>query len=646
MKASAFKKLVYLALVVALLGGSNFAQKRLNGERGRLKLTRVQPLENAPPLLAFVTVALGGFRGLIANLLWVRATDLQQDEKFFEAVQLADWITKLQPHLTTVWVHQAWNMSYNISVKFPDNRDRWPWVRRAIELLRDDGLRYNPQEALIYRELAWIYQHKMGNNLDNAHVFYKMSWAGEMVEVLGSGNPNFDDLINPVTDEQKTRAKILRETYKLDPVKMKQVDEEYGPLEWRLPESHAIFWASLGLEKSKRKDLITLRRVVYQSLDLASKRGRLVENRADNIFEFGPNIKVIPKANKAYEEMLRDDPEFRDNIQNGHRNFLKNAIASLYTHNREAESRKYFEYAVKLYPYIIRKDQDLDSFVVEYITEDADTGGVDRTKGIIEGLLERSYYDLAIDEDDQAIGYERMAKKLWERHKEKVFRADRGRVDLPPYENIKGDILNRIITFQMAGWSPALVAQLCTRLGLPAPKLPETPPVVVAQTGPGIGAGIRTNGVATNQATTGAIATPKVDDTPLPVRNLKDGQAFLAKNKQQPGVVTLGSGLQYKVVKEGTGRTPSATDRVRVHYRGTLITGAEFDSSAKLGHPAEFAVNGVIKGWTEALLLMKEGTRWIVYVPPHLAYGERGGGPIEPNSTLVFDVELVEVVKK
>jgi hypothetical protein len=644
MKSGAFQKMLYVAVAVVMLCGSNFAQRRLNGERARLKLTRVEPLENAPPLLAFVNVALGGFRGLIANLLWVRATDLQQDEKFFEAVQLADWITKLQPHLTTVWVHQAWNMSYNISVKFPDNRDRWPWVRRALDLLRDEGLRYNPQETLIYRELAWIYQHKMGNNLDNAHVFYKMSWAQEMTELFGSTQPNFDDFIDPKTDDIKARAKTMREVYKLDPVKMKQVDQEFGPLEWRMPETHAIYWALVGLEKSKKKDLITLRRVVYQSLDLASKRGRLIENRADNIFEFGPNIHVIPKANKAYEEMLRDDPEYRENIQNGHRNFLKNAVASLYTHNRESEARKYFEYAVKLYPFIIRKDQDLDSFVVEYITEDADTGGVDRTKGIIEGLLERSFYELAISEDDQAIGYERMARKLWDRHKEKVFRADRGRVDLPPYENIKRDILTQITTFQQQGWSERLVAQLCTRLGIPIPTPPPAPATVPSLTV----TGAQTNRVAsaTNTAAPGGIATPQVDNTPVPVRNLKEGQAFLAKNKQQQGVVTLGSGLQYRVVKEGTGKQPKTSDKVRVHYRGTLISGGEFDSSAKNGGPVEFGVTGVIKGWTEALLLMKEGSRWQLFIPPHLAYGERGGGPIEPNSTLIFDVELVEIANK
>src|SRR6267142_6399614 len=151
---------ILLLVAAALLFGVARVQESLNGDRNRLGLTRVQPLDNAPPVLAFTTVALGGFRGLISNLLWIRANDLQDDDKFFEAAQLADWITKLEPHFVQVWLVQAWNMAYNISVKFKDFPDRWRWVERGIDLLRDDGLRYNPNETLIYRELAWFFQYK------------------------------------------------------------------------------------------------------------------------------------------------------------------------------------------------------------------------------------------------------------------------------------------------------------------------------------------------------------------------------------------------------------------------------------------------------------------------------------------------------
>lgn len=112
----------------------------------------------------------------------------------------------------------------------------------------------------------------------------------------------------------------------------------------------------------------------------------------------------------------------------------------------------------------------------------------------------------------------------------------------------------------------------------------------------------------------------------------------------EEGLTTLPSGLQYKIITEGTGKTPTSTDRVTVHYSGTLVDGTEFDSSYKRGQPATFAVNGVISGWTEALQLMKEGAKWKLVIPPELAYGKRGaGGLIGPDATLNFEVELIKV---
>ena len=127
-------------------------------------------------------------------------------------------------------------------------------------------------------------------------------------------------------------------------------------------------------------------------------------------------------------------------------------------------------------------------------------------------------------------------------------------------------------------------------------------------------------------------------------KNKTEGAKFLEDNKKKPGVKTTASGLQYKVEKEGTGSQPKATDMVTVNYRGTLIDGTEFDSSFKRNQAATFPVNGVIKGWTEALQLMKQGAKYQLFIPSNLAYGERAMGPdIGPNSTLIFDVDLVDV---
>jgi FKBP-type peptidyl-prolyl cis-trans isomerase FklB len=125
----------------------------------------------------------------------------------------------------------------------------------------------------------------------------------------------------------------------------------------------------------------------------------------------------------------------------------------------------------------------------------------------------------------------------------------------------------------------------------------------------------------------------------------QQGTTFLEENKKRANVVTLESGLQYEVMNEGTGRSPKLTDKVKCHYEGTFIDGSVFDSSIRAGKPAEFGVNQVIAGWTEALQLMKEGSKWRLWIPYNLAYGEQGyGNAIPPYSTLVFEVELLKVL--
>lgn len=127
--------------------------------------------------------------------------------------------------------------------------------------------------------------------------------------------------------------------------------------------------------------------------------------------------------------------------------------------------------------------------------------------------------------------------------------------------------------------------------------------------------------------------------------NLKAGEEFLAINKNRPGVVTLPSGLQYEILKEGNGPKPKVTDQVKCHYHGTLIDGTVFDSSVERGQPATFGVNQVIPGWVEALQLMPVGSKWKLFIPANLAYGKAGAGQsIEPNSALIFEVEILDIV--
>lgn len=479
------QKFGLIALALLLLVGSAVVQRDLNRVRGALGLTRVEPLKNAPPVLVFTTVVLGGFRGLIANALWVRAIELQDQDKFFEMVQLADWITKLQPRMTTVWVVMAWNMSYNISIKFSDPADRWAWVKRGIELVRDQALVYDPNEVELYRELAWHFQHKMGHNLDDAHLYFKSVWAAEMQAVLGSGHPNWDELIHPQTDEAKARVKKLREVYKLDPVKMKETDERYGPLEWRLPEAHAIYWANLGRQMARTKDqLIKLRRVIYQSLQLAFHRGRLIDNTPDGTVIFEPNLDIFEKTHAAYEEMMAEDPEMRPHIARAHKNVLLDAVYFFAVHQRFREASHWLDVVKQLYPADYPAGLTLEDYMLLRVGEDVGETDMNKTTSNIRGALTQSFFNLAIGEDDQAQGYLLLARNIWNRYMSKIVGGPSAkRVGLPPLDTIRAEVLTNLLT----RFTPPMAAALRTRLNLPAPVAPSTtnaPPAAPATNAP------------------------------------------------------------------------------------------------------------------------------------------------------------------
>jgi hypothetical protein len=475
-------KAMLAALAALLCFGASLVQRNLVKDREALGLTRYTELKGAPPVLAMTTVALGGFRGLISNLLWIRANDLQDNDKFFEMVQLSDWITKLEPHFTQVWLHQAWNMAYNISVKFKDPADRWRWVERGIELLRDDGLRYNPDDVLIHRELAWFFQHKMGANLDDAHIYYKQMWVKEMSQIFKGSRPNWDELINPQTEDAKRRVELLTNKYKMDPVFMKEVDERNGPLEWRMPEASAIYWAEKGLDAAKRNpgrinpdDLITLRRVVYQSMQLSFQRGRVVEEKH---FELGPNLDIIPKVSAAYEQAMEEDAKNRDHIETAHRNLLKDVVFFLYTYNREADAVKWYKYLAEKYPNkpllesrpdSFPRNLSLESYAIGRIEEEVGDPGADKITAVIGGLETMAYRSMAIDEDDRAAGLDRLCQKIWNKYDAKIRGNDAavGRVALPPLKDIKRDVLKRMLN---GGLPPELAAVLATKTGQKWPQ--------------------------------------------------------------------------------------------------------------------------------------------------------------------------------
>jgi hypothetical protein len=480
------KKILLLLLAGAMLFVSGQVQKSLNRDRDTLGLTHAAVLENAPPVLAFTTVALGSFRGLISNFLWMRASDLQQDDKFFEATQLADWITKLEPTFPNVWIFQGWNMAYNISVKFKDFPDRWRWVENGIELLRDEGLRYNPKNVDIYRELAWFFQHKMGANLDDANMYYKAQWAAEMKVFWGPNGTNFSLLLNPPDAAAQTNALRLREKYKLDAAFAKAVDERYGPFDWRLPEAHAIYWGARGLYaanenpgKVKADDLIKLRRIIYQSMLQAFHHGRIISSPFSKTYSIGPNLDLVPQVNAAYETLYveESDPDQQSGILRAQRNFLRDAVYFLYEDNRLAAAQKWFKYLGEKFPDkpiidgqpdSLPKNLTLDEYAVAVVQIDIGETSQERVTAAVQGLLTRAYYDLAIGNDDRYENLKRLSIKVYQRYVAKTsgFGGNQ-RISLPPFDTLNQTVLQQLLD-RKSGVPYAARAALRTALRLPS----------------------------------------------------------------------------------------------------------------------------------------------------------------------------------
>jgi len=186
--------IIFLCIVLggALLTVASTRMDSIHTAREDMGLVANTSLENAPPSLAFATVAMGAFRGLIVDILWMRADKLKEEGKFFDAKQLAEWITTLQPRFAAVWDFQAWNMAYNISVAIPNTQpeERWRWVRNGYELLRDRAIELNPKSITLYRSLAWIFQHKIGGVTDDVHRYYKREIAISIRSVLGDDPSN------------------------------------------------------------------------------------------------------------------------------------------------------------------------------------------------------------------------------------------------------------------------------------------------------------------------------------------------------------------------------------------------------------------------------------------------------------------------
>jgi hypothetical protein len=326
MKTTPLKTLRWIAVLALLAVAAAWQSRRLTGyRRSQLPEAYTGVHSDVPPVLTFVMAGLGGFRGIAAEVLWFRASRLQEEGRYIELVQLADWLTLLDPHASEAWVYNAWNLSYNVSIMMARPEDRLRWVENGIALLRDEGLRFNPREARLYRELAWLYMNKVGDSLDEAHLTYKVSLADALAPDL-----NADGTVRPDLDAAGRERLAAR---RLDPARMAALEKRFGPLDWRLANSHALYWAVQGLDHATGSERPMCNRAVYQPLLLSVFDGRFTGDLAARKWQTAPNPAL---ALSAAEFLAATQEEFPSkNTRNMYRNFLLTAIKTFNRPGRE-----------------------------------------------------------------------------------------------------------------------------------------------------------------------------------------------------------------------------------------------------------------------------------------------------------------------
>lgn len=326
------KTILLLAAAAVLLCGAGRAGLRLSQSRIHAQVE----LRGAPPAVMFTSVVLGGFKGILADVLWLRASLLQEEGRYFELVQLSDWITRLEPGLGEVWSFHAWNLAYNISVMMPRQEDRWRWVQNGISLLRDQGIKYNSRDPQLYFELGWIFQNKLGESMDTMHLFYKRQLAGQVEAVMGgAGRMEYSN----VDDGVRRR---LQDELGFDVGMMEEIDRRYGPLDWRLPEAHAVYWGYAGLSVAGEKGYMPCERVVYQSLMQMFRRGRLEYDAVSGRYETSMDLHILPGVLRAYEEAVSKYPG-DTTVSAAYALFLRDAVRRLERAGKTDEARSLFE---------------------------------------------------------------------------------------------------------------------------------------------------------------------------------------------------------------------------------------------------------------------------------------------------------------
>lgn len=412
-------------LLVAAAAACFFAAGQLNAPIRRMRAERglnpTESLRNVPPIVTFTTVALGGFRGIIADALWVRATELQDEGKYLEIVQLADWITKLEPRFAPVWIFHAWNMAYNISAVFPHPEDRWRWVNQGIRLLRDEGIRCNPTDANLCTELSWIYKHKVGGPWDEAAGFYRREFARETSELLGGGRPDYTAGAGARREQWESRG--------LAAERMQEVERAYGVLDWRAPEAHALYWGWRGLQIEPGS--IPASRAVFQSAAAVFHQGRIVYEPRLGMLLTLPYPEALDGALRAYEDAIARIPGA--GFETPYMNFLSEAVFGLVKRGDAAGAARAYARLTQRFPDVA--GGSLDAFVEHELAHQVAEQTPDAAAAAVRENVRQSITWLVVGGRSEAAALLAFSRRLWETA-DAQLRAAHASPGLPPYDQL------------------------------------------------------------------------------------------------------------------------------------------------------------------------------------------------------------------
>ncbi|GJM24664.1 MAG: hypothetical protein DHS20C16_10790 [Phycisphaerae bacterium] len=547
-------RLVSSIVAIACLAGAMLLVRPINDIRRNEQMTMDVKIEGLPPDIALMT-KLGTLRALAIDVAFIRLEELKEENRFFELMQLSNWLCKLAPRYPTVWKYAAWNMAYNISVCQYSDEARWLWVSNGIKNLRNRGLVYNPKSITLYKELSWTFYHKVGDKLDDSHRAYKAELAVEMEQIFGEPPlvieddqaverfrkivkaprnldawieqtpevkrlieemrrkteeelaeiPGYDELtpealrqaaseelgldadkslLSFVAEHMRTyssleqfvlrdddspviphkrqrellgdpanaevvdelcaavRSDVLRDQneYNMDIDFMLSLMEEYGPIDWRSPYGHSLYWGAYGdkittnVKNRDDADSMNAVRFIFFSLDSLSRKGKIVlepnfQEPGKSFVEYQPDARYIRHMHEAYikfgKEQFGDDPNFVEgtagpNYSTGHENFLMRSIRQLYL----TGGKKNMEEAKEYYFYLRKFDLDrsgnakprysttFKAFVERQFKEALDTQA--GATVFIQAFLLRSLKEAAVGDVERSIQSFNTAKEWYE----------------------------------------------------------------------------------------------------------------------------------------------------------------------------------------------------------------------------------------